>query len=103
MREPSLNEPCGHTCPMIDSTIDAIKTSVEKICDAESFLSDLIGRSDALEKIREANHSLREWGNSLAEYVEYQNEQIEEKDSRIAELEAELAEALASKPEGAML
>lgn len=99
MREPSLNEPCGHTCPMIDSTMDAIKTSVQKISDAESLLNDLVGRCDALEKIREANHSLREWGNSLAEYIEYQKEAIEEKDARIAELEASLAEALENKQE----
>ena len=72
------SEPVGHTCPLIDSVIEEIKT-----------YDDIDGRKAImiLEEIRNANSALRDWGSSLLE-------EYNELESEFRGKEYELQEAL---------
>lgn len=63
------NAPVGHTCPMIDEVISAIKS----VNWDENNYWDESRLVEIMEKIRSANDSLRTWGNDLC----YERDELE--------------------------
>ncbi len=64
-------EPIGHTCPIIDEVISAIR--------AANWDDTYWGERDlirSMEKIRDANGTLRDWGNELVLEIEMLNIEI---------------------------
>ena len=95
-----MSAPVGHTCPKIDNVIDNIKDAIKEAESIQSTLSDLIGRNDLMEKIRDANATLREWGEGLESELE---EMTSERDSLQEELEAAQAEIAALRAEAVQI
>lgn len=90
----TLDEPVGHTCPLIDEVIDGIKSTIDEIqkinqhLDSHpiaSGLDHIVGLVDVMEKIRHANTELREWGDRLNGSILHLEEEIEQLKNQIDE------------------
>lgn len=79
----SLDEPCGYTCPSIDSVIANIDHAVSLLdtvlnhceqpgldADISAAIDNLSGLESDLNELRENNSELRAWGKSLADVIE---------------------------------
>ena len=77
------NAPAPHTCPLIDTVINMIKTTTDEDFDIKEAIN-------MMEQIRTANGELRDWGNELFNEKEELEDQISDLEGKLEDKQEDI-------------